>query len=310
MMSGVAVPKLVAVFGLIAALLILPSLCSAQARRPTPFPPGRTPFPGQPRIPGQPFPGAPQPAQPSVPPFLMIRVEENRVTAQIRATPLQQVLEELAARTGIIFEIQSQEDPPVSLSLYSEDLQEAIRRIVASENSILYYGNDAAGWSRLEYVRLFPRANQPQQPSLLYIGTGAVTKSGDDTVDTPEQALKVLSESQSVEARQKAVEVLAVAKGEIPIMALLGALLDPAPEVRSAALEGLASLGAHSSMPAIIQSLRDRHPGVRNSAIMAVALLGDAENVRDLKPLTRDPDASVAAAAEVAIRRLSSVRHP
>jgi len=251
----------------------------------------------------------PQP-QPTGPVYMKIRAEGDEVTADIRNTPLQQVLAEIAARTGVVFEIQSQENPPISISLYRVGLQEGIQRIVSSENSIFYYGKDVAGQSRIEYVRVFPRANQPTQPSLLYIGTGTVTKSGDDTVDTPEQAVKVLTESQNLEVRQKAIEVLVKAKGDVAILALEAALADSAPEVRVAAIEGLVSLGVRSALPSIVLSLKDKHPGVRQSAIVAVALMGDSENVKDLKPLSRDPDASVAAAADLAIRKLSSARRP
>ena len=251
----------------------------------------------------------PQP-QPAGPTYMKIRVEGNQVTADIRNTPLQQVLEEIAARTGVVFEIQSQENPPISINLYRVGLREAIQRIVSSENSIFYYGKDTAGQSRIELVRVFPRANQPPQPSLHILGTGTVTKSGDDTVDTPDQAVKVLTESKNLEARQKAIEVLVKAKGDVSILALEVALADPAPEIRVAAIEGLASLGVRSTLPSIILSLKDTHPGVRQSAIVAVALLGDSENVKDLKPLSRDPDASVAAAAEIAIRKLTSARRP
>jgi hypothetical protein len=277
-------------------MLVSASLCTAQGRKPLP------PFPGQSSRPIQ--------SQPVGPLYMKIRVEDNQVTAEIRNTPLQTVLEELANRTGVVFEIQSQEDPPISISLYHVGLQEAIQRIISSENGIFYYGQDNAGLSRIEYVRVFPRANEPQQPSLRYIGTGAVTKSGDDTVDTPEQALKALAESKSLEVRQKAVELLVKAKEDVAIQALTSVLDDPAPEIMAAAIEGLASLSARSSLPGIINALKDKHPGVRQSAINAVALLGDSENVKDLKPLSRDGDASVAAAAEIAIRKLSSTRHP
>jgi hypothetical protein len=37
-----------------------------------------------------------------------------------------------------------------------------------------------------------------------------------------------------------------------------------------------------------------------------VALLGNSQNIKDLKPLSSDKDVSVAAAAEMAIRKLSA----
>ncbi len=293
----------------LAALGILLSAgpAAAQGRRNSPY------QQGQPRTYGQIRPGRPLPPvqpQPVIPAYMRVRVEDDQVTATVRATPLQQVLQEIADRSGLVFEVQSQDNPPISISLFRVGLQEAIQRIVASDNSIFYYGNDVANRSRIEFVRVFPRTNQPQQPSLVYIGTGAVTKSGNDTVDTPEDALKVLIDSQNVEARQKAIEVLVAEKGDLATLALTAALLDPAPEVRAAAIEGLASLGAQSALPGIIQALKDKHPGVRQSAITAVALLGDAENIKNLRPLSKDRDVSVAAAAEVAIRKLSSTRRP
>ncbi|HYK90004.1 MAG TPA: HEAT repeat domain-containing protein [Acidobacteriota bacterium] len=254
--------------------------------------------------------GVPPQPTPAFPSYMKVRVDENLVTANVRTTPLQQVLQEIADRTGLVFEVQSQDDPPISINLFRVRIQEAVERIVASDNSIFYYGKDASQQSRIEFVRVFPRINQPQQPSLIYIGTGAITKSGNDTVDSPEDALKVLTDSQNLEARQKAVEVLVAAKGELATLALTAALLDPAPEVRVAAIEGLASLGAHSALPGIIQSLKDKHPGVRQSAITAVALMGDSESIKELKPLSKDRDVSVAAAAEEAIRTLSSARRP
>jgi len=259
-----------------------------------------------PRRPGL-FPN-PQEPQPSIPSLLKIRVEGDHVTAEIRATPLQQVLEELAARTGVVFEVGTQENDPVSLSLYRVGLAEAIQRIVGAANSIIYYDRDVAGQNRIQYVRVLSKP-KAQPPSIRYIGTGTVTKAGDDSVDTPEQALKVLAESSNLEAKQKAVEVLAATKSDVAIQALTMALEDPAPEVKAAAIEGLTALGARAALPQILSALKDAHPGVRQSAIMAVSLLGDAESVKYLRPLSRDPDGSVAAAAEMAIRKLST-RHP
>jgi HEAT repeat protein len=153
------------------------------------------------------------------------------------------------------------------------------------------------------------RSNKTQQQaSLRYIGTGAVTKTGDDTVDNPEQALRALAESKNPETRQKAVEILVAAKGVAAVQALTMAVEDEAPEVRAAAIEGLASLGERNALPKIVHHLKDPHPGVRQSSINAVALIGDAENLNDLRPLGRDKDKSVAAAADIAIKKLSMHR--
>jgi hypothetical protein len=224
---------------------------------------------------------------------MKILVDEDYVTAQIVSTPLPTVLQELAARTGVVFELPMQEATPVTLSLYKVTLKEAVERVADNKNSIFYYSRDAAGESRIRFVRIFPRGNKPQQASLRYIGSGSVTRTSDDTVDTPEQAMKVLAESQNVDARQKAVEVLAGVKSDAAVEAII---------------EALAGTGVPGALPKIIPALKDPHPGVRQSAVVAVALLGDSDNVRQVQPLTRDKDASVAAAAEMAVRKLGMRR--
>ncbi len=250
--------------------------------------------------------GATQPDPAQVPGSLTLRVEGAVVTAEIRATPLQRVLEEIAARTGVIFEVSSELNPPVSISLYRADLQEAIQRIVGGSDSIFYFRRDAAGQSRISFVRVFSKGTRGRPPGLVHIGTGTPTKGGQDSIDTPDQALKALAESDKVETKEKAIEALVAAKGDVAVQALIKVLNDPATEIQVAAIEGLARLGARSALPQILPALKHFHPAVRQSAVEAVALLGSSQNVQDVRALAQDKDGAVAAAAEMAIRKLSS----
>jgi hypothetical protein len=236
--------------------------------------------------------------------LLKMRVDEGRVTADITDAPLQQVLKELAERTGIVFEVRSQENPPVSIHLQHVLLPEAIQRIAAGSNAIFYYGK-AAESERITLVRIFSRMAPGPQPSLLYIGTGEITKTN-YTVETPEQALQVLASTAGIEDKEIGIEILTKSKGEAAVKALMGCMSDPVPEIRVAAIEGLAAMGTQAALPAIVKRLKDEHPGVRQSATTAIALLGNAGYVKDLKPLSFDKDPGVAAAAEVAIRKLSA----
>jgi hypothetical protein len=70
---------------------------------------------------------------------------------------------------------------------------------------MFFYAEGVPGSEKISMVRIFPQGNEPVQPGIVYLGTGAVTKTGDGT-DSPEQALKVLEESASVEEREKAIE--------------------------------------------------------------------------------------------------------
>jgi hypothetical protein len=239
------------------------------------------------------------------PKVLTIRLEDGKISADIVDATLQDVLKELAARTGIIFEVRSQENPLVSLHLKKILIQEAIERITSGNNTMFFYDQNPPGSEKINLVRVFPRTGEPPQPSILYLGTGAITKSGDD-ITTPDQAFQILVESTKIEEKEKAIEVLESAKSSEAVKALMITLNDDAPEIRMASIEGLTVLNAHDALPGILKSLKDKNPAVRQSAATAVSLLGDAENLKDLKPLSADKDAGVAAAAEMAMRKLSA----
>jgi hypothetical protein len=236
---------------------------------------------------------------------LKMRVVDGKVIAEITGTPLQAVLQELAERTGIIFEIRTQENPPVTLRLNQVPLQEAIKRIASTCNTMFFYSQAAGQPEHITMVRLFPRGNPVLQPAIAYLGTGSVTRSN-DLIETPEDAVKALAERKDIEGKEKAIEILVASKSQMAAQALTGSITDPAPEIRVAAIEGLVTLQVHDALPEIVKCLKDSHPRVRQSAATAVALLGDATNIKDIKPLRSDKDNSVAAAAETAIRKLSA----
>jgi hypothetical protein len=268
--------------------LNLPGQMRGPIREPTQFPPGGR---------------QPQGAKPVT--ALKMRVEDGKVTADITETLLQNVLSELAERTGIIFEVRSQDNSPVSIHVNHIPVQEFIQRIASGSNAIFLYGSGGDS-DRITLARIYPRTPQIQQPALIYLGTGAVTKTN-NTVETSEQALQVLSGNASIEDREQGIELLVKNKGDVAVKALMNCMSDPAPEIRSAAIEGLAAINARVALPGILKSLKDEHPGVRQSAVTAVAILGDAANIKDLRPLSFEKDASVAAAAEMAIRKLSAI---
>ncbi len=250
-------------------------------------------------------PTVPGPPSSRLPAVLSLRLENGRVTAAIANSPLQTVLKDFADRTGIIFEVRSEDNPDVSVNLYGVSLEEAIERIAPGFNTILFYDQNSSDSTRIVMVRVFSHADKDPQPGIVYLGTGAVIKTN-DSLETAEQALKALEESKDTEIKERAVEILVNAKGEEAIKALIKAVADTDPAIRVAAIEGLASLNAQAALPGILKSLRDRHPAVRQSAATATALLGTAQNLKDLKPLSADRDAGVAAAAETAIRKLST----
>jgi hypothetical protein len=253
------------------------------------------------------FPNQFEVKSPIIPAVLKMRVIEGQVFADITASPLQTVLQELADRTGILFEVQSHYNPLVSIHLDGTPLIEAIERIVADSNIIFVY--DTSDSTRVSLVRILPRTNPVLQPSILSLGTGAVTKINIE-IHTFEQAQKVLSSTADLDDRKKAIEFLVKEKRQSSAQALMEVLDDSAPEIRISAIEGLASLKSHKALSRILVQLKDPDPGVRQSAVLAVASLGTSRNIKDLKPLTFDRNAQVSAAAESAIQKLSpAIKH-
>jgi hypothetical protein len=249
----------------------------------------------------QPTPG--QPAVQKVTSILDMRVMEGNVTADIVNCPLQSALQELADRTGIIFEFRSHDTTSVSVHLKKIAMDEAIQRIASSHNVMFEYDQKD---NHIKMVRVFPRTAEIQQPSLVYLGSGTITKTNDD-VNTPEQAIRALAENARLEMKEKAVNVLVSNKSEEATKALMNSLIDPAPEIRVAAIDGLVTFQDHNALPEIIKCLKDKDPKVRLSAATAVAYLGNYKNKSDLQPLIADKDANVAVEAEKALIKWSAV---
>src|SRR5512138_95524 len=68
----------------------------------------------------RPYSRTPQPSRQAdakiqIPAVLKIRLTDGKVFADISASPLQNVLQELADRTGIIFEVRNEPNPLVSI---------------------------------------------------------------------------------------------------------------------------------------------------------------------------------------------------
>jgi hypothetical protein len=232
-----------------------------------------------------------------------LRVVEDKITANISICPLPKALQELADWTGIIFELRSNDTPNISVKLDKVPLEEAIQRIAPEHNVLFYYAQDKPD-GRITNVRIYPRTPAIQQPGIIYLGSGTITRTNDD-ISTPEQAVRALAEGARLEIKQKAIAILVRNKNDETIKALMGALTDKDAEIRVASIGYLAAFKIRDALPEVIKCLKDENPGVKKSAIDFVALLGNDKNVQDLKPLIKDKDRSVASAAEVAIGNLS-----
>jgi hypothetical protein len=236
---------------------------------------------------------------------LKFHVDEAGLTTDIVNCPLQTALEELAERTGIIFEVRSLDNYLVSLHLKEPlNLTAAIKRIANRSNTVFVYSNDESSPQLIKMVKILTIGSALPQPSVVYLGTGVITKKNDE-IETPGQAIKILQEGKEIGLREKAIVFLVSESSEGAGEALVNCISDQAPEIRVAAIEGLAALNERNALPAIVKTLKDANSGVRQSAVTAISMLGDYTNIKDLKPLSTDKDPNVVAAAEMAVRKLS-----
>ncbi len=239
---------------------------------------------------------------------LKFHVDDAGITMDISNCPLQKVLEDLAARTGVIFEVRTQDNYLVSLHIKTPiNLTTAIKRIASQSNTVFIYSEDESSPQSIKLVKIFPAGTGLPQPSVLYFGTGTITKDN-DAIENSEQAIATLLEGKEIGLRGKAIAFLVSEKYVQAGETLLKCISDPAPEIRIAVVEGLAALNVREALPKIIETLKDKDAGVRHSAAIAVSLLGNYSNIKDLRPLRSDKDLSVVAAAENAIRKLSETK--
>jgi hypothetical protein len=259
-----------------------------------------------PQFPDSIMPVAPElPSQATQKPYILnMRVADNLVAANITDCPMQIALQELAERTGIVFEVRSQDNPAISIYQQQLSFKDAVQRIAPDHNIVFYYDDSTP--ERLIGASIFPRSRPIQQPGVVILGTGEVTKTNDE-VDTPEQAIKVLAGGDArLSVKKVAVGVLIENKSDEAIKALTKSLSDPEPEIRKTVIEGFAHLKAREALPEIVKSLKDGNPGVRQSAVIAIMELGTAKNLKDVERLKADTDPSVAYFADKAIIKLSA----
>lgn len=117
---------------------------------------------------------------------------------------------------------------------------------------------------------------------------------------TPEDVLPLLN-SPDLEAREGAIQVIALKNYKQAIPQLLFAAKDKCPTVRSLAIGTLAKFEARQAIPLARLSLTDSDPGVRSGAARVLGRLKDSKSVDKLIPLLSDSESNVRASAARAL---------
>jgi hypothetical protein len=202
---------------------------------------------------------------------VMIKAEDDRVSARVQEAPLQDVLQAFSDATGIEIVISGPADETISVEFEDLPADEALRTILGERSSMGFYARDESASDdtppRLSKAWIFKgvarsRATLPVRKNRRTPGS---TPRADPFESLKRQALT----DKSPDRRKRAINALVAADDEKAKSALVRALLnDRDAEVRQAALDNLLWYDDEAPrQPLIKAALRDSSPEVRRLAI-------------------------------------------
>jgi hypothetical protein len=205
----------------------------------------------------------------AMPPAMAQEVAAGRLTMEVEAEPLADVLARIGAAAGFEVETQGEVGEVAPQTFDAVPLDVAIRRLVGSHSLIMVHEPGAAG--RLAKVKVYAALGDPaarRAESAQQARRSAVRQKRTDE----QRSLKS-------DRSQRVQEVRELARsGDPGAVRTLGeiALQDQDPAVRRLAVGSLASIGDQSAATVLASALDDQDRAVRVQALRALnGMLGD-----------------------------------
>jgi HEAT repeat protein len=249
---------------------------------------------------------------------LSITVTDGKLNLKSGGASLSQVLEAIAAHSGIPIHIHDRAQERITLSFTDLALDEGLQRILRGKNFILFYAaSSAVNGSqsvapKLRAVHVFangaPRVLLDAQaaPETDQIFDHASLWSEKSAADG---LVQVLLEGKSKRSRKRAAKALGDVWSAEAVAPLSAAVLeDNEPIVRETAAAALGQTWSEEAVePLRLSLVEDQDPTVRAAAALA---LGETWSEAAVEPLTRafleDPDPIVRERAARALREIGS----
>jgi HEAT repeat protein len=209
---------------------------------------------------------------------LSIHVDDNAVTATARNVPLQLLIDELAAKTGLRLVQHVTLDQVASIDAEKEPLNDVLEELLVDHSYQLFQAQTDGESGRA--IRPVP-------------GTLWIFSEGESRAPASTVFFEAVLYFGTLAEKKEAIRELKRMATEAAVQSLSLALHDAEPRVRDAALEALSSIGSDEALAAIASTTQDSDPWVRGEAINALTS-GDAESAMQyLRLAMDDPDPRV-----------------
>ncbi len=260
-----------------------------------------------------------------------IRVDfvHDSITLVARDVPLGVVLEAIAARSGLVVEldvgIEGKLEEVVALTLTDVPLAEALSRIlrgwsfvlrrserpirlwVLSGGSQSHASRPEPAPGRLELALSSGDAKARLEAVSELTEKGAAgAAAGDGTAGTLERLVAVAQFDDALSVREEAIYGLGEIGDASALPALEQALADRSVRMREAAIDAIADIGGESSAWALAVALEDQDPELREQAVHALGGIGGDAAITLLERALLDDSASV---REAVVEALADLVH-
>jgi hypothetical protein len=205
-------------------------------------------------------------------PAMTVNADNGRLTVRARETPLVDVLQLIASRSGVGLAAAGDLDVRVTVDLDDVEIGEALRRLAEPGATV---------W----IVEPGPTAPAATIVSQTHRSVGEFIPGG---------AAPMAAETSDARATERAATVLGALTTPQPAAAGIVALADPSASVRVHAAYALRQSEGVAAIPILAAvAISDPEPRVRLAAVRALSFLPGEDAARALALASRDPDAAV-----------------
>jgi vesicle coat complex subunit len=209
---------------------------------------------------------------------LSMQVDNDLISVEAEDAPLQLLVEELAARTGLRLVQHVTLDQQVSVDTEYESLNQALDELLGEYSYQLFQAQADDGPERA--VRPVP-------------GTLWIFSEGESHAPASTIFFEAVLYFGTLAEKKEAIRELKRLATNEAVQSLSLALHDAEPRVRDAALEALSSIGSDDALAAIASTTQDTDPWIRNEAVNALSS-GNADSAMQyLQMAMDDPDPRV-----------------
>jgi hypothetical protein len=261
---------------------------------------------------------------------VQVEIVDGLVSVQAQDVSLQRVIEQLAAKEGIIVVLAGPLDERITVRLHRAPMARAIRAILRNQSFVLHQDVARAGEASVRSdlptrLWIFSDGSENQAPdfgvarAVTYGNEGRSTQPGRDRKARIAKVYE-LSEIGDINATGALVAMLndpdtevrkevALALGETrtgpALQALEGVLGDADAGVRGAAIDVFSDIGGNDSARALAIALSDDEKRLRMNAVDALGEIGGDIARRLLEQALSDPDRGVRETAEELLAELA-----